>query len=343
MATKVRIIKSEMDKTLIEFEWKVIPFVKPFCYTSDTYIADNSHPLFKQVEVVMIIDVHFDRLRCTIHLDRWDDSRSPLHVCDFSVDLNGPEGYSYRGKLNSTRTEFLPYRGGHTSMCTYLCSELKPMDWLTLSVKVVLCGITRSHMLDSSPFKCKINSESESVQSTNQHMLDMQMKDKFTNFTLKSKDGSKLKVHKVMLCSSSEVFIEMLRCNMIENTEKEVTLELEDNKALKAFVTILYLSDVNFEVEFDTVLQCYLLFHMYLMQRQMFACSRYLIKNLNNDNCLQTYIWTIHTDSNVSKKAQMYCAKNLSVIRKTDFWQMFIIRPDCGQILDCILDVLVSA
>lgn len=189
---------------------------------------------------------------------------------------NGPEGYVHRGNLNDRCVE-PPYQGGHTSMYTYLCSELKPMNWLTLTVKVLLCGVSLSHTVDVSPLNSKINSES--VPSLNQDMLDMQIADKFTDFTLKIKDGGKLKVHKIMLCSSSEVFKEMLGSDMKERRENQVNLELDDDKALKAFVAILYLSDVNFEVEFDTVLQCYLVFHMYMMQRQMLACSRYIISN----------------------------------------------------------------
>lgn len=82
MATKVKRIQSEVEQTQLEFEWNLVPFIKPFSYKSNTYVADESHPLFKQVDVFIVTDIHLDRHRCSIHVTRRDNGCSPLHVCD---------------------------------------------------------------------------------------------------------------------------------------------------------------------------------------------------------------------------------------------------------------------
>lgn len=215
------------------------------------------------------------------------------------------------------------------------------MKWISFTVTTKLhSNALMSHYLDGIPVsQLDELTQPETTLSLAQGMLNMQRKDVFTDLTLKISNGSKVKVHKVILSNSSDLFFKMLHCDMKESIENEVNLDLDNTKALKVFVKILYLSNVNFKVDWDIILQCFSAFHMYLMPKQELACSKYIISNLNSNNCLKTYIWTRFTQSLVEKISKMRCAKDLSIIRKSEFWKTFTTHTDFGSILDSILEV----
>ncbi|GLJ47536.1 hypothetical protein SUGI_1003890 [Cryptomeria japonica] len=115
------------------------------------------------------------------------------------------------------------------------------------------------------------------------------MLDERTDIALEVKDGSKIKVHKIVLISKSPVFKAMLENEMEESRSGIIKITDFKYEVLRSFVHYLYTAEVSIFPDEHMACDLLVLAEKYQVKHLKTICEKFITSKVNDDNAIMNF------------------------------------------------------
>jgi len=252
--------------------------------------------------------------------------------------LPGTSSFLFRVPKGDSKTYVVkpstPFRFLFIKFCTTLGLDIQALDFIFVTNNAPLCGKStpQHHLMISGDVILVMMKKTYYLPQLPPSTLPQQLKHLVNNPThadiVLNVGGERIYAHKAILSTRCEKFRSMFQNNMLESSQNEIHLQIEDPAVLHALLDYIYTDNVeNFtsDLAFDLMVHA----DEYLLPRLRQLCEIQLQSYVNTDNVCSMICYAHHHNA---KDLKQYCLnfimKNFDVVSTTTGYQDLKSEPD---------------